>query len=88
MRENCYNVNEWEKETEHEDSPPPHTYTHIHTKKCERNKGARRVEDKGIKVYKKFPLKWYEELTLTKGTCVPIHYMEVHRGSDYSSTHS
>jgi hypothetical protein len=58
-----------------------HAHTHTHTKRCERNKGERRVDDKDIKVYKKFPLKWHWEFTLMKGTCVLIHYMEAHRGS-------
>ena len=96
-RENSFNVNEWEEETGHGDRPHTciciyiyiyiyiyihtHTHTHTHTKRCERNKGERRVEDKGIKVYKKFSLKWDRELTLMKGTCVPIHYMEAHRGN-------
>lgn len=47
---------------------------HTNTKRCERNKGERRVEDKGMKVYKKFQLKWHRELTLMIGTCVPIQY--------------
>ena len=56
-------------------------HTHTHTKSCKRNNGERREEDKAIEVYKKFPLKLDPKLTLIKDTCVPIHYMEAHRGS-------
>jgi hypothetical protein len=58
-----------------------HTHTHTHTKRCEKNKGERRVEDKGIKVHKKFPIKCHRKLTLMKVTGVLVHYMEAHRGN-------
>jgi len=42
-RESCFNVNEWEEETGHEDSAPPHTHTPRDAKGIKEKGGYRGV---------------------------------------------
>jgi hypothetical protein len=47
-RENCFNINEWEEETGHEDRPNTHARTHTHAQRDA--KGIKEKEGWRIKI--------------------------------------